>query len=41
MPRNEHKRVLNELSEAYQNVYTEAVGHYDTHVRLQRGGKCT
>ena len=39
MPRNEHKRVLNELSEAYQKVYTEAVGHYDTHVRLQRGGK--
>ena len=36
---NTHKRVLNELSEAYQNVYTEAVGHYDTHVRLQRGGK--
>ena len=39
MPRNEHKRVLNELSEAYQKVYTEAVGHYDTHVRLQRGGR--
>ena len=35
---NNNAREKELLEEAYTSVY-EAVGHYDTHVRLQRGGR--
>ena len=35
---NKNAREKELLQEAYTSVY-EAVGHYDTHVRLQRGGR--